>query len=718
MVQNLVSELSALREHFDLSERLRLKRRPRLNLSLLSSDEVKSALHDLFLGKCAYCETEVSTLNTDVHHHRPLMNARDSRKKKFVSADHYAWYAYEWNNLLLACVQCSRFKTTQFPTANDRVQPFTPWSESDQEKPFLLDPCADNMFEHLSFKRSGRCLDKSPRGKNTISVLKLNRSDLVKRRSYFFSAILDVLERFRGAEYQDCLETIEKTFDSANSYVGSARIWISDGLAAASGNTSPVREGEFTTELAGFMSLADDKNWMRFSKALIGREEYLKGAAIHEIREVRVQKDYLARAISVSIENFKGIESLILDFGSTSSREKGIAPSAALLGENSTGKSSIMQALAIGVMSPKLREQLNVNFERLIKNKSQNSSPGQNVAESSDEVESVIKVRFDNNQENSVRILRDGSIESEDFVSGLVLAYGASRSFDKEELGTGYFRRSSSINSLFERNRLIPHSLHWLETIDEEEFPPVARALREILNLKHGEEIYRSESGEVYIFSESGKISLTQLSDGYRSLFAMSLDIIRNMIREWGNLEDSRGLVLIDEIETHLHPRWKMQVVGALRSAMPQVQFIFTTHDPLCLRGMLNGEVHVLVKDEYGLVNEMTGLPDISGMRAEQLLTSEYFGLASTVDPLVERNLDEMILSGFRSKENIEQFEQQLDGFTLIGDTPERQIINQALRLHIVEELRSKRVDRSEIRKEAVELILERLRVSAPEGDK
>lgn len=58
----------------------------------------------------------------------------------------------------------------------------------------------------------------------------------------------------------------------------------------------------------------------------------------------------------------------------------------------------------------------------------------------------------------------------------------------------------------------------------------------------------------------------------------MALDIVRNMVRKWGNLESSLGIVLIDEIETHLHPRWKMQVVSALRRAMPQVQFIFTTH--------------------------------------------------------------------------------------------------------------------------------------------
>lgn len=657
--------------------------------------------------------------DVDIHHHRPLMNSRDSYGRSSVSADHYAWYAYEWNNLVVACTQCLRFKSTQFPTENERIQPFTPWFDADAEIPALLDPCADNVYEHLAFKRNGRCIEKTRRGKSTISVLKLNRSDLVKRRSYAFVEIYGLLERLRGAHYDECLSAIKVNLGNARGHIGAARAWISAGVTEISGKKlSPEREADFDTDLAGFLSLINDENWANLSTVLRGKEDYVGSVLLKSNADDLGSKDYSARVISISLENFKGINQLHLNFEGDSARKKGVAPAAVLLGENSTGKSSILQALAIGVMSPKLRGQLKVGFDEFIRSKWQRSSSGQFETNVGRETESSIKVSFDNGQINEIKIRRDGSIEGDDFVSGLVLAYGAHRSFDKENLGTGYFRRVSSVESLYERNKLIPHSLHWLESVDEYEFVPVARAMREILNLKGDEEIFRSDSGEVFIRSQVGDVSLLRLSDGYRSLIAMSLDIIRNMMREWGNLEDSHGLVLIDEIETHLHPRWKMQVVSALRNAMPQVQFIYTTHDPLCLRGMLNGEVHVLVKDEDGMVKEMTGLPDINGMRAEQLLTSEFFGLASTVDPLIERNLDRMIMSGARSQENDGQFSSQLEGFSLIGDTPEKQIVNQALRLHILEELRSKRLDRSEIREEAVELILQRLRASTSGGAK
>ena len=102
------------------------------------------------------------------------------------------------------------------------------------------------------------------------------------------------------------------------------------------------------------------------------------------------------------------------------------------------------------------------------------------------------------------------------------------------------------------------------------------------------------------------------------------------------NLETAHGVVLVDEIETHLHPRWKMRVMSSLREAFPRIQFIVTTHDPLCVRGMDDGEVIVLVRNELGGIITLADLPDVSGMRSEQLLTSEYFGLSSTIDPDVQ----------------------------------------------------------------------------------
>jgi hypothetical protein len=106
-------------------------------------------------------------------------------------------------------------------------------------------------------------------------------------------------------------------------------------------------------------------------------------------------------------------------------------------------------------------------------------------------------------------------------------------------------------------------------------------------------------------------------------------------------------VVLIDEVEAHLHPRWKMQIMGGLRRALPAMTFIVTTHDPLCLRGMYNGEVRVMqrilrdnIRSESGSpqrVETLTELPDITKLRVDQLLTSDFFQLASTDEPRLDR---------------------------------------------------------------------------------
>lgn len=106
----------------------------------------------------------------------------------------------------------------------------------------------------------------------------------------------------------------------------------------------------------------------------------------------------------------------------------------------------------------------------------------------------------------------------------------------------------------------------------------------------------------------------------------------------WDQIE---AIVLLDEIGAHLHPRWKMRVVASLRLAFKRMQFLATTHDPLCLRGLHDGEVAVLRRPVSGSPYLVPDLPNIEGMRVDQLLMSEYFGLSSTLDPEIEAEFDE-----------------------------------------------------------------------------
>lgn len=81
-------------------------------------------------------------------------------------------------------------------------------------------------------------------------------------------------------------------------------------------------------------------------------------------------------------------------------------------------------------------------------------------------------------------------------------------------------------------------------------------------------------------------LELEQLSDGYRNLLALVLDYARRLAQAHPNWEDplqAPGILLIDEVDLHLHPKWQQTVVPCLQKAFPNVQIILATHSPLVL---------------------------------------------------------------------------------------------------------------------------------------
>ena len=180
---------------------------------------------------------------------------------------------------------------------------------------------------------------------------------------------------------------------------------------------------------------------------------------------------------------------------------------------------------------------------------------------------------------------------------------------------------------------------------------------------------------------------MKDLSVGYKSVIAMTCDIIREMLYHFDNLEYAAGVVFIDEIETHLHPRWKMRIMTLLRRAFPKVQFIVTTHDPLCLRGLYDGEVFVLHRSpETDSIAPLADLPSVRGMRAEQILTSEFFGLGST-DPETDAQLARYNLLAARNelltdteRAEMERLRNDLDRTMTLGSTLAEQAYAEALK--------------------------------------
>ena len=98
-------------------------------------------------------------------------------------------------------------------------------------------------------------------------------------------------------------------------------------------------------------------------------------------------------------------------------------------------------------------------------------------------------------------------------------------------------------------------------------------------------------------------------------------------------LVQSRGVVMVDEVDLHIHPAWQRTIIPILSRTLSNIQFIFTTHSPLLVSTLERSNIYnvMLGKGPTPVVSR----PDEEtfGLSADQLLRSEVFGLDSSRDP-------------------------------------------------------------------------------------
>ena len=139
--------------------------------------------------------------------------------------------------------------------------------------------------------------------------------------------------------------------------------------------------------------------------------------------------------------------------------------------------------------------------------------------------------------------------------------------------------------------------------------------------------------GALTRYGESGKALnqyVGELSAGtqgiYLWLLYISLKIWRyyqhshhpnEISRHW---ENQPAILLIDEIENHLHPTWQRRVIPALLEHFPGLQIFATTHSPFVVAGLKAGQVHLLKRDDNGVVTASTNTEDIIGWTADEIL--------------------------------------------------------------------------------------------------
>ncbi len=136
-------------------------------------------------------------------------------------------------------------------------------------------------------------------------------------------------------------------------------------------------------------------------------------------------------------------------------------------------------------------------------------------------------------------------------------------------------------------------------------------------------------------FKEKGtNLTFDQLSEGFKSILIFVSDLLYRLNKnanEGEKTTDLKGIVLVDEIDLHLHPKWQRVLIGKLRKIFPNVQFIFTTHSPTIIQGASEDAVMFRVyrtkEDGKTKVSDPYYRKDLDHLMINTLLTSPLFGL-------------------------------------------------------------------------------------------
>ena len=125
----------------------------------------------------------------------------------------------------------------------------------------------------------------------------------------------------------------------------------------------------------------------------------------------------------------------------------------------------------------------------------------------------------------------------------------------------------------------------------------VSRFLPEYSNLRP----HDTEEHQLLIDRDGITVSLTQMSSGERGVLALVLDLTRRLVQANPEMNDpvaeSAAVVLIDELDLHLHPKWQRQIVGKLTATFPRCQFIATSHSPQVVASVDPEQVHLFTPD-------------------------------------------------------------------------------------------------------------------------
>jgi hypothetical protein len=333
-----------------------------------------------------------------------------------------------------------------------------------------------------------------------------------------------------------------------------------------------------------------------------------------------------------------------------------------LLGDNGAGKTTVLKAAALAVLAPIIKESGFRPFYLVRRT----SKIGRAIIETNvilhgqdlrPSARSWKSVRFPRMRLNA-SIVRRGDYESvlskarfpfssienlyrDRGPAFFVAGYGASRRVDdpsdysQSESRKSRTQRYQRAAGLFETQASLVPLFTWLPEIksrNKSRYGEVCRLLAALLP-KEAKFTGKMDNRD-FLFNVHGQsVPFGAMSDGYRAYIGWVCDLLYQIVTTCPpqiKLAENRGVVLVDEIDLHLHPNWQRNVIELVSKALPNMQFIFTTHSPIVAGSIAKENIFLMEVDLTGASVVRQSEERIFGLSADQVLESQYFGLQST----------------------------------------------------------------------------------------
>ncbi|MBY5828653.1 AAA family ATPase [Rhizobium leguminosarum] len=384
-------------------------------------------------------------------------------------------------------------------------------------------------------------------------------------------------------------------------------------------------------------------------------------------------------AKSIQIYEFKCFEKAVAEFrypGENGAVERNNIN--LVLGDNGGGKSSLLKAIAIATLAPALLEGGFVPYrlvrrdragqaigETLLKlvgvldaeeDRDASSEPGKRRRVPDGQREFLARIKSRERGNDSLSLERTSETPISDLIhddfspSFFVVGYGATRRVESEGYSESSSRkrrgrRYQRVASLFEDQVTLRPMQSWLLRLSPSRKAECIELINSALpdNIRFLGELAEDE----FLFEFDGvSTPYPALSDGYRFFIGWIGDLVGQMneVSPELPLRDLRGIVLVDEIDLHLHPSWQRDVVGRLSDTFPALQFVFTSHSPLVAASVRSDNVIVTGTSENGTAILERMNESLYGRGIESVLLSPYFGLDSA-RPAAEREISQSLAS-------------------------------------------------------------------------